>query len=118
MYGQAAGQETLLVRQLHDLALSINLAKGANDVAAVKGLWDQFRAVAQRYTSIGATEKGVLDFVNLVQDGVLAFLNAAGEVGVKTVKLVSTNLLIPLAVVAGVLYLGPMLLRKRKGATA
>lgn len=116
MYGDTTAEETQLVHQLHDLAVSIAAAKSVNDVAAVKGLWEQFRTVAERYNEIGSGERGVLDFVNRVQDGVLEFLNAAGEVGVKTLKVVSGTVLIPLALIAGALYFGPSLLRRKRSA--
>lgn len=116
MYGQATDPQTVMVQQLHDLALSLNAAKQANNVAAVKGLWEQFRAVAQRYAAVGSSERAVLDFVNRVQDGTLTFLSKAGEVGVQGVKLLSSTVLVPLALIAGVIYFGPALLQRGKRA--
>lgn len=114
MYG-AREDPSLLVRQLHDLAVSIGLAKRAGQTAAVRGLWEQFRAVAERYASIGAGERATLDFINRVEAGVQSFLRTAGEVGVQGVKLLASNVLIPLALIAGALYFGPTLLRRKRG---
>lgn len=112
----AAVDESTLVRALHDLALSIAMAKKAGNKAAVAGLWAQFQQIAEQYRSIGSGEAAVLNLINNVGDGVQQFLNTAGTVAEKGISLVSSKLLVPLAVIAGVIYLAPLLGRKRASA--
>jgi hypothetical protein len=107
-FGQS---DTQLVQQLHQLALSINLAKKSKNQAAVQGLYTQFVAVADIYMSHGAGEKAVLDLINHVHDAVIGTVQevtqvagsaAAGALGLKN--------LWPLAVVGLGLFFLPQIL--------
>jgi hypothetical protein len=112
----AAIDETTLVKALHDLALSIAMAKKAGNKGAVAGLYAQFQEIAEQYRSIGSGEASILNLINNVGDGVTQFLNTAGTVAEKGISLVSAKLLVPLAVIAGVVYLAPLLGRKHASA--
>lgn len=54
-------RDTLLVRELHALAVAISQAKDRNDTIGAQRLLDRFRVVAEEYRSRGATDLNAVD---------------------------------------------------------
>ncbi len=116
-YDGYGASETELVQTLHNLALSLNRAKQAGDTAAVNGLYAQFQAVAQEYRATGGTSAAIYALINSVHDAVIGTVReVAATAGSAAAGLLTPlkGILVPVAVGIGLIYLAPLLLRKRR----
>lgn len=107
---------TTLVHALHDLALSINMAKKAGNRQAVNMLYDQFVQVAEEYKAQGGTERAILNLINSVHDAVIGtvqeFADVAGKTAANALNPLK-SLILPLGLIAAVVLFGPALLKRR-----
>lgn len=112
--------DTTLVKSLHDYAIAINMAKRAGNTAAMNALYEQFKDIANEYTSRGGTSAAILKMINQIHDAVIGTVEEVADVtGKTTANLLNPikGILIPLALGLGALYLLPTILPKLKRRT-